>query len=521
MTWSNMRNAAVCGAIIGLLLFLFQKTTAVDMEEHYTFIHTLRSLQKVDVSLNENILKSRQAYLTNFDPIVENIRELKRIGADLEAIPSFVRPQDRAPLERLRGEWGRLVEQKEGLAERFKGEHAILRNALSFFPVAAAELADRVDGADAELAGSLRALLQEMLIYNLHSIEEMIPGIRQRIASLEAVEKTSAEVSEREDLARVIRHAETVLTYKGQLDRVTRDLLSLPTPQTLQGIYSDYQARYVKASAVANNYRLALYLASILLFSVIAYTLIRLKNAMTALYDANATLEQRVIDRTAELQKANIELSDQKDKLNRYIEEIRAAKEELQRIVVTDELTGLYTRRFLFEWMEKQVAAIGRRKGGFSCLIFDIDFFKKVNDTYGHGEGDRVLKQVAEVVRESVRQSDIVGRYGGEEFLVLLPATGLEDSRLVAEKVRLAIEANIKSPTQVTTSIGVGTCLCDRLTRTSYNAAEVIAALLEQADQALYRAKEGGRNRVEMGRKVIHLNPDRAADREPPVLLVQ
>ncbi len=507
MIGSHLRNLTLGAALICALAFLLHKTQSVDFEEHDRYISTLRQLQNIDATLNENIIRSRHGYSGSYDPIVQNIRGLKRISEQLVNLPAFIEPKNRSQLEPLREEFARQLEEKEELAERFKEENAILRNSLGFFPVAAAELAARVGPQDEALAREVRNLLEQILLYNLHSVEEALPRIEKRIATLAAIQTGHPDAGIGRALQRVLQHADTILSVKKHLDLATRQVLDLPTRHTLQSLTQTYQNHYTQASAKANRYRLGLYLVAILLLTIVAYTVIRLRNATVALNRANATLEQRVQDRTVDLEKANAILSQQKEELSIYIEEIRAAKEELQRIAVTDQLTGLFTRRFLFEWMEKQVASIGRNTGTFSILLFDIDFFKRINDAFGHGEGDRVLQQFAEVVRGNVRQADFVGRYGGEEFLVLLPGTGIDDAMMVAEKVRQAIEVNIKTPKQVTTSIGVSSCSCRIVSHSCYNGSEVISTLLEQADQALYRAKENGRNRVERCQKIIELNP--------------
>ncbi len=506
MIRSYLRSLVLGIAVLTLMALFYSRSQVVSVEEHDRYIHTLRTLQSLDVSFNENILKSRHAYLTNYDAIVENLRKLKTTSQGLLQLPQFVDPQTREKLQTHLYEYLRLISEKEMLSDRFKSENAILHNSLSFFPIAASELADGADSRTPQAAGEIRNLLRSILTYNLYPYEESLKRIELQVVELRNNQEDYAKFLNRIQLERTIRHAETILKYKGQLDSVTLELLNLPSEDTLQATYQVYYASYIEKQASANIYRLALYLLAIGLLIVIAYTIIRLRNSTVALNIANETLEQKVKDRTEDLRQTNEELTEKKNKLDKYVAELHEAHKELQRVAVTDELTGLFTRRFLFEWMEKQMASIVRTPGDFACLMLDIDFFKSINDTYGHGEGDQVLKKVAEVTKLAVRQSDIVGRYGGEEFLVLLPNTDQEQAKVVAEKIRAAIEVNIKQPKQVTTSIGIGSCECSRPSRESHNASELISSLLEIADQALYRAKEGGRNQTISGKKVLKLD---------------
>ncbi len=154
-------------------------------------------------------------------------------------------------------------------------------------------------------------------------------------------------------------------------------------------------------------------------------------------------------------------------------------------------MTGLYNRRFLEESYEGLVAGIIRRGTVIGLLMCDLDFFKETNDVYGHDVGDMVLKEAADKIKRSVRTSDLVIRYGGEEFLVLLIDTHPEDSPEVAEKIRHAVEeAKVKITggfIQKTISIGISEFPSD-----THNFWEAI----KYADVALYKAKERGRNRV-------------------------
>jgi len=158
-----------------------------------------------------------------------------------------------------------------------------------------------------------------------------------------------------------------------------------------------------------------------------------------------------------------------------------------------DPLTGLFNRRYLEEALETEVRRAGRYALPLSLNMLDIDHFKGFNDTFGHTRGDEVLRAVSQRLREQTRNADIVTRYGGEEFVVILPMTTKPHARLVAEKLRAAIAAAVIADAgpdgaRITISVGVSTFPEDSSTATG---------LLQAADAALYAAKDRGRNRVE------------------------
>lgn len=184
-----------------------------------------------------------------------------------------------------------------------------------------------------------------------------------------------------------------------------------------------------------------------------------------------AHLESRVADRTAQL---------------------RAANEQLQQIAVTDLLTGLANRRALNETMQREIERSRRHGHPLAVILFDIDRFKAVNDTYGHGVGDLVLRHVAGIAAGIVRGSDLLGRYGGEEFLVLLPGRDLDGAMPVAERIRAAIEHKALSCNGHAVSMTVSVGVAARRPRERDPEAAVA-----RADKALYAAKRAGRNRVE------------------------
>jgi two-component system, cell cycle response regulator len=167
-------------------------------------------------------------------------------------------------------------------------------------------------------------------------------------------------------------------------------------------------------------------------------------------------------------------------------------------MAVTDDLTKLKNRRYILARLTKDHSQSVRYNRPLSCIIFDIDNFKNVNDTYGHDAGDAVLKAVGNKVLSLCRSVDSLGRYGGEEFLMVLPETEVEGARKFAERIRVELE-NLRIPVlsgrelRVTASFGVASYVPVQGS-TDMN----IDALIKRTDEALYRAKERGRNRVEM-----------------------
>ncbi len=173
-------------------------------------------------------------------------------------------------------------------------------------------------------------------------------------------------------------------------------------------------------------------------------------------------------------------------------EELERANAELRRVSQTDGLTGVDNRRHIEARLTEAFEHATRLNESLAVVMTDVDHFKSVNDTYGHQAGDAVLKQVAEVLRESAREIDHVGRYGGEEFLVLLPGASAEDARKFAERARAAIAARdftyAGGTLQRTMSAGVAAWPHAELRHQE--------ALVKAADDALYVAKSTGRNRV-------------------------
>jgi diguanylate cyclase (GGDEF)-like protein/PAS domain S-box-containing protein len=174
--------------------------------------------------------------------------------------------------------------------------------------------------------------------------------------------------------------------------------------------------------------------------------------------------------------------------LQHQLEEIKSLHEQLYSQSIRDDLTGIFNRRYFVELSEREILRAIRDKYPVTLVMFDVDHFKRVNDTYGHQAGDEALKTVAQILRTNTRASDIFCRFGGEEFAILLPSASLEAGTKWAEDLRHAIESGtFDSELRLTASFGVAAFPRN---------ADSLHQLIGRADQCLYQAKAGGRNAV-------------------------
>ncbi len=222
------------------------------------------------------------------------------------------------------------------------------------------------------------------------------------------------------------------------------------------GFYQKYQRVFLGAS-----------LAIVLLLGFSWIRLLAQKREKARLVKMNVALDNLVEEKTARLQDAN---------------------KALQKIATTDDLTGIHNRGYLLKQLAQEIEAVEGQGGELSIILVDLDRFKLVNDTFGHNFGDQVLKQVSAAFGTALRDKDLVGRYGGEEFLLILPDTDLGKSTIIAERVRQSIASYCweKDGFQTTISGGVVQYV-----------GESVENLLKRADELLYQAKALGRNRME------------------------
>jgi two-component system, cell cycle response regulator len=188
------------------------------------------------------------------------------------------------------------------------------------------------------------------------------------------------------------------------------------------------------------------------------------------------------------LSKLNDELTDLTRELNKKNRELEAANSTITKLMNTDPLTGLTNRRQLKEMLDAEMSKARRHGHPLSALMTDIDHFKSINDAYGHDTGDKVLVKVAQALRSTCRKEDIVARFGGEEFVVILPDSPAASAVECAERIRKAVEETVYPGIDrpVTASFGA----------TLFLQTDTEDSLIKRADAALYEAKETGRNRV-------------------------
>lgn len=196
-----------------------------------------------------------------------------------------------------------------------------------------------------------------------------------------------------------------------------------------------------------------------------------LRLAEDQLRQSNEALEQRVAERTMELEAANA---------------------RLRELAIRDDLTGFFNRRHFFELAEREFSIARRSLRPLALLMLDLDHFKDINDTLGHAAGDQVLRSLSGVFLRALRQSDIVGRYGGEEFAVLLPDTTAADARVIADRLRAAVAHNEVPWRQrsIRCTVSIGAAQFDLAHDAS------VDVLIERADNCLFAAKSSGRNRL-------------------------
>jgi len=213
------------------------------------------------------------------------------------------------------------------------------------------------------------------------------------------------------------------------------------------------------------------------------YELQKSKQYLETLEEKNREIEAK--NKMLEISNAEfIKAKEEAEKLNKLLYE---EKQKLEKLLITDYLTGVFNNRFITSFLEGEIKTLHKKQKKLTIAMVDIDDFKIINDTYGHLYGDYVLKRVAGTIKSNLRKTDIVGRYGGDEFFIILCDTGREEGHAMMERIRQKIqEIEWEKDLVVTISGGIAEIGSDELT-----------GILKKVDQLLYRAKQKGKNLVE------------------------
>lgn len=234
------------------------------------------------------------------------------------------------------------------------------------------------------------------------------------------------------------------------------------------------------------DYNLLKWILFIVLMIVLAFLY-----RQSVLKSLNKKLNRKVAEKTKALLYLNASLE---LRIQERTEKIEHSKELLQNVAYRDHLTGIFNRHYLLEKSDSFFQESDLFNHPLSILLIDIDYFKKVNDVYGHITGDKILKYFVKNIQKTLRTDDLFARYGGEEFILLLPKTSLNESLIVAEKLRIIIEQNPYHSERLNTAINITISIG----ASQYKKGDILEGLIDKADSALYRAKEEGRNQVQI-----------------------
>jgi diguanylate cyclase (GGDEF)-like protein/PAS domain S-box-containing protein len=241
-------------------------------------------------------------------------------------------------------------------------------------------------------------------------------------------------------------------------------------------------------------------------YSIFPHKLASGEERIVEVHSSPITLQEKIvlfsiIHDITERKQAEIELHYVKESLNAANIELQSALIREQQLARSDSLTGINTRRHLLELAAHEFHIAMRYRPPLSVLMFDVDNFKQVNDSFGHAVGDQVLQRIIQIVCAGIRSVDVIGRYGGDEFVILLPQTSAQEALPLAERIcaniaSLRIETD-KGPLTVTLSLGISQTIHRKALEPGYTPqSDSVENLFLRADRALYAAKQAGRNRI-------------------------
>jgi diguanylate cyclase (GGDEF)-like protein len=480
-------RAAVIGLLILLVLvlllgFLFNRTTAVDLDAQNRVVLNLREMEKLDAQWNVNILRAHIGVDASYPQLAAPLQRMHQLRDNLQGALAMTHGPA-AP--QAYGQLSAALQEKERLVEQFKTSNAVLREALVDLPPGITDLKTELNGIEGALVpartvvaldGALNALLTDILRFNLAPDVVLARRIETTLGTM-LVQKAAFSPAVGERIDQLVAQARAVLRYRPLENAIEIAIGKTGMAEAIERLGRVFNKAFDDVLIQKQRYRTWLFVYSGLLLLLLIYAAGRLVRtyrllgvANRRLQAVNETLELRVAERTAEL-------------------EAQSAK--LEQLAHHDGLTGLVNYGYLTRLLEHALVRAGRRGSTVAVMFFDLDGFKAVNDTYGHGTGDLVLKEVARRVQEKLRREDSLARLGGDEFVILLEEVvsregAMRVAQLTLDQIGGITEAG-GHPVEISASIGISSA------HGRAGAERGAAALLGEADQAMYAAKQAGK----------------------------
>ena len=482
------KRVAVIVLLAGLTVtlgFLFSRTQAIDIDAQNRVMLNLRELEKLDAGWNVDILRSHIGLNPDYDPLTAPLARMHQLQEQVAAALPMTRGLEASAVYQ---QLVRAMAEKEDLVEQFKSHNAVLRNSLVFVPPAITDLKTELNGIESALVpartvlamdAALNTLLTDVLRFNL--VPDPLLGQRiERNLGAVLVMRAWFSPHVRERVDDMAGHARAILRYRQLENALERSIDNTGNAAIMGRLATLFDKSFDQVQLERQRYRSYLFVYSALLLLLLVFFARRLRRSYVIigavnrdLKKANETLELRVAERTAALE---------------------AKSEQLEKLAMYDTLTGLINYGQFTELLERALLRGARRDGSVVVMFIDLDGFKAVNDTFGHGTGNVVLQEVARRVQDKLRKEDVLARLGGDEFVILLEEVrdreGAERvGQLALDEIR-GIRDAAGHPVAISASIGIS----------SAHGPEGLAcgagALLADADQAMYLAKQEGKNRI-------------------------
>jgi len=577
--------ALFLGVFVAVLTWLFFLAEKVSPEQHFAYTQKLRDLGDFDARVDGQILANRLEQVRNFDAITEYMHRAELLAGEVGDAPGFLSLEDRTTVAAAASDLVAAMSRKAALVDQFKRDNAILRNSISFFPIATSTFLDTQ--LLTTLPGSMRdpvgKYTREVLAFAHAPTQE---GGERVVAARDELAGAALGAPQKHLIDNIIRHGDNIGKRLSSLDALMAEIADLRSNQRLEKLTRSYADGHARAHHAATRYRMALYALVVLLTAFLAYLFFRLDLARRSLATANRELGDRyaaqlavekqlvlhatafrsahdgitltdasgnildvnpafsritgwerseVIGRNPRVLKSGrhdrefyeamwksindtdnwrgeiwnrnkygevypelLSISAVRDSdgnLTNYVAvfsdigRLKAQESQLTQMAYYDPLTELPNRTLLADRLVQGIAQTRRTTSLMAICYLDLDGFKPVNDTWGHSAGDMVLIEIANRMRQIMRGGDTVARLGGDEFVLLLLGFSSESEcqeaiRRLQRQIAMPL-TSLPEPISISASVGVTLFPHDD---------EDPDTLLRHADQAMYRAKQAGKD---------------------------